>query len=333
MNAVPGSMPGLCAWDAYLQSLAAALTSEHSLGSRLLKDCCRHVSQSFIRRTLMRRQAFMGVFALAFGIGLGGVNSDARSQIIDMGKYPNIAGGWGRSEVFGWAPRGEKPPLTPQYEAIYQANIADQATGGHGTDVMYRCLPPGMPREMLVYSPMEIVITPSTTYMLIDHIHDDRRIYTDGRDWPQQEEGDPSFSGYSIGRWIDERGTGKYDVLEVETRLLKGPRTLDGRLPTASDNQSIVRERIYLDKADPDVLHDEITLIDDAYTRPWTVVRNYPRYKNPGPTGWPEEVCAEAQNWISLGKEDYFLSSDGYLMPTKRGQAPPDLRYFKQTVE
>jgi hypothetical protein len=58
---------------------------------------------------------------------------------------------------------------------------------------------------------------------------------------------------------------------------------------------------------------------------------NYPRYQNPGPTGWPEEVCAEAQNWISLGKEDYFLSADGYLMPAKKNQAPPDLRYFKQT--
>jgi hypothetical protein len=106
---------------------------------------------------------------------------------------------------------------------------------------------------------------------------------------------------------------------------------LDGLLPTHKDNQSIVKERIYLDKAKPEILHDEITLIDHAYTRPYTIVRNYPRYKNPGPTGWPEEVCAEAQVWVSLGKEDYYLSSDGYLMPTKKDQAPPDLRYFKQT--
>jgi hypothetical protein len=25
------------------------------------------------------------------------------------------------------------------------------------------------------------------------------------------------------------------------------------------------------------------------------------------------------------------LSADGYLMPTKKGQAPPDLRYFNQS--
>src|SRR5258708_40195992 len=96
---------------------------------------------------------------------------------------------------------------------------------------MYGCLPPGMPRQTYLYSPMEIIITPHTTYMLIDHIHDDRRIFTDGRDWPT-EEADPTFSGYSIGRWLDEDGDGKYDVLEVETRLIKGPRTLDGLVPT-----------------------------------------------------------------------------------------------------
>jgi hypothetical protein len=269
----------------------------------------------------------INLVALGCGIGLCGTVSGSQAQIIDLGKYPNIAGGWGRSDVYQWA-RGEKPPLTPEYQAVLEANLADRKIGGHGTDYMYRCLPPGMPRNMHVYSPMEIVITPGTTYMLIDHIHDDRRIFTDGRDWPQGEV-ELSFNGYSIGRWVDEAESGRYDTLEIETRFLKGPRTLDGLLPTHTDNQSIIKERVYLDKSNPQILHDEVTLIDHAYTRPWTVLKSYPRYKNPGPVGWPEEVCAEAQTWISLGNEDYFLSSDGYLMPTKKDQAPPDLRYFK----
>jgi hypothetical protein len=271
----------------------------------------------------------INVVALGFGIALCAAVSGSKAQIVDLGKYPNIAGGWGRSEVYQWA-RGEKPPLTPEYQAVLDQNLADRKVGGHGTDTMYRCFPPGMPRAMHVYSPMEIVITPGTTYLLIDHIHDDRRIFTDGRDWPEGEV-ELSFSGYSIGRWVDQAGTGKYDTLEIETRFLKGPRTLDGLLPTAADNQSIIKERIFLDKANPEILHDEITLIDHAYTRPWTVLKSYPRYKNPGPVGWPEEVCAEAQTWISLGDQDYFLSSDGYLMPTKKNQAPPDLRYFKSS--
>jgi hypothetical protein len=36
-------------------------------------------------------------------------------------------------------------------------------------------------------------------------------------------------------------------------------------------------------------------------------------------------------NQIVIGTENYFLSADGLLMPAKKDQAPPDLRYFKQT--
>jgi hypothetical protein len=31
---------------------------------------------------------------------------------------------------------------------------------------------------------------------------------------------------------------------------------------------------------------------------------------------------------IHIRNETYWLSGDGHLMPTKKGQAPPDLRYF-----
>jgi len=32
-----------------------------------------------------------------------------------------------------------------------------------------------------------------------------------------------------------------------------------------------------------------------------------------------------------IGKKNYFMSGDGHLMPARNDQAPPDLRYFKQT--
>jgi hypothetical protein len=40
-------------------------------------------------------------------------------------------------------------------------------------------------------------------------------------------------------------------------------------------------------------------------------------------------VCTENNVHVAVGKEEYFLSADGLLMPARKGQAPPDLRYFK----
>ena len=45
---------------------------------------------------------------------------------------------------------------------------------------------------------------------------------------------------------------------------------------------------------------------------------------------WLEMNCAENNPHIRLGKENYFMSGDGYLMPARKDQAPPDLRYFKK---
>ena len=68
--------------------------------------------------------------------------------------------------------------------------MEDQAKGGQGNYPTYTCLSPGMPRMMTPYAPMEFVITPDTMHMFIEHIHDSRRIYTDGRDWPEGHHAD-----------------------------------------------------------------------------------------------------------------------------------------------
>jgi hypothetical protein len=186
-----------------------------------------------------------------------------------------------------------------------------------------------MPMMMQAFYPQEYVITPETTYILINEVDHGRRIFTDGRDWPKEIE--PTYQGYSIGKWIDEDGDGSYDVLHVETRgPFKGPRIYDGTgLPLHHDNQSVLKERIHLDKADPNVLHDEFTVIDHALTRPWTVDKRYSRGTDRQPV-WPEFVCGEGNLHIRVGNEDYFVSGDGLLMPAKKDQSAPDLRYFNK---
>jgi hypothetical protein len=263
------------------------------------------------------------------------------AKAFDESKYPDLKGEWRRVAVPSGHYRGvqydphkqagpaQQAPLTPEYQAIYEANLADQALGGQAGDPTYKCLSPGMPRIMGPYGEMEIVVLPETTYILIDHIHDNRRIHTDGRDFPANMAENPQFSGYSIGRWVDEDGDGRYDTLVVETRGLKGPRTYEMTgIPLHEDNQTVINERIYLDKSNPNVLHDEITTIDHALTHPWTVTKDYRRTQTDKPIWWSETVCAENNVHVTVGEEIYFLSGEGMLMPSKKGQSPPDLRYF-----
>jgi hypothetical protein len=256
----------------------------------------------------------------------------ASAQAHDENKYPDWSGAWSRIGNPRWdtsKPQwAQEPPLTAEYQAIYDANVADMKAGGQGTDPTYVCLAPGMPRSMIVYHPMEVVITPNSVYFLIDHIHDWRRIYTDGRDWPEEVE--PAFGGYSIGKWIDEDDDGRYEVLEIETRHMKGPRAFDATgIPLHRDNKTIVKERMYRDKVNPQFLVNEITTFDNALTRPWTVIKHYQLDPSPRPD-WRESVCAENNNHLKIGGDDYMLSADGLLMPVRKDQAPPDLRHFNQ---
>jgi hypothetical protein len=248
----------------------------------------------------------------------------------DDAAYPNLKGQWHRAIVAG--PRfdqskppglGQGAPLTAEYQALFEANLKDIAAGGQG------CLVPGMPMMMNAYEPMEIVLYPEATHILIDHVYDShRRIFTDGRDFPADAE--PAFEGYSIGRWIDSGGAGRFDTLEIETRGFKGPRALDPTgIPTHADNQSIVKERIFFDRADPKQLHDEITLIDHALTRPWTVLKTYRRDPSKRPH-FTEQDCAGNNANLVLGQETYWLSANRVLMPTRKDQPPPRLSHFNE---
>jgi hypothetical protein len=273
-----------------------------------------------------------------------GVAEAADTETADQGKYPAFGGQWRRavrvqservgasfdpSKPFG---RGEEPPLTPEYQAIYEANLLDMEKGGQGIDPTSTCLSPGMPRVMIPYVGMEFAVSPNVTFVLFERDWDfNRHIYTDGRTFPRDMEQERRYLGYSIGNWVDTNGNGRYDMLEVETRGMKGPRVYDASgIPLHADNETIVRERIYLDKSDSNLMHNDMTIMDHALTRPWVVNQSYRRMQSKEPMWFPHMVCGESNVHVSVGKEQYFLSADGYLMPTKKDQPPPDLRYFKK---
>jgi hypothetical protein len=278
-----------------------------------------------------KRVAAIAILALALAraLSVGGARAEDA-------KYPDWTGQWLRfavkiptqpshDQTKPWG-LGQEAPLTPEYEAVLRDSIADQAKGGLGNFPTTLGRPAGMPHMMMAFQPLEFVVTPEVTYIMIASYDHYRRIFTDGREFPTQAE--PTYAGYSIGKWVDEDGDGTYDVLLVETRGFKGPRAYDeAGLPLHVDNQSIFHERIYRDKADPKIMHDEMTTIDHALTRPWTVDKKYVLNTDENPI-WPEYYIAEGNAQVMIGKENYFLSSEGLLMPTQKNQAPPDLRYF-----
>src|SRR4029077_7862162 len=209
----------------------------------------------------------IGAIALAAAL----CAADAGAFAFEDAQYPDFNGKWNRAPFPG-APRTPQPaydptkgwgkaqgaPLTAEYNAIFEANLADQAAGGPGSTRGFTCRTGGMPLIMTLFQPMEVVVLPDTTYILIDRGNIQRRIYTDGRDWPKDI--DPAYVGYSIGKWIDADGSGHYTALEVETRAFRGPRTYDASgLPLHTDEQSVVKERLYLDSKDKNIMHNEIT--------------------------------------------------------------------------
>src|SRR5947209_9200558 len=254
-------------------------------------------------------------------------------------KYPDWSGQWVPVVAPGVTARsldptkpagpGQQAPLTPEYQKVLQDSLAAQASGRLGNDPTTECYAGGMPR-MMTYRAQEYVVTPEATYILLGGNVNLRRVLTDGRDWPAKL--NPTYQGYSIGHWVDEDGDGTYDVLEVETRgPFKGPRAYDPTgLPLHFDNESTFKERFFIDKADPNLLHDVITVFDHALTRPWTVDKTFRRNPEPQPD-WPERYCHVTNNQIVLDKEPYRLNEEGILMPTRKDQPPPDLRFFTQS--
>src|SRR5213080_3648232 len=111
------------------------------------------------RRTVMLHRSVLAAIAL---LGLAGLwVSETNAQVFDYSRYPNFKGQWrpiggpGRFDISKPAGRGQEAPLNPEYQAIFEANVVDQRSGGQGTTPTYRCISPGMPRVTNGYGELE----------------------------------------------------------------------------------------------------------------------------------------------------------------------------------
>ncbi len=155
----------------------------------------------------------------------------------------------------------QEPALTPWADAKFKA--ARPGYGPHATadsgDPILSCLPPGVPRIMLIPFPMQIVQTTGQVIMLFEYDHFVRIIYTGRKVHPKDL--DATWMGDSIGMWDK-------DTFVVDTVGLKEQSWLDMVGHPHSDALHVV-ERIR--KVDHETLQDEITIDDPkAYKKPWS---------------------------------------------------------------
>jgi hypothetical protein len=144
-----------------------------------------------------------------------------------------------------------------------------------------RCLPRGVPAMMVARDePWKIVQTPVAVIILFHESLHYRQIFTDGRSFP--EDAEPTWLGYSIGRWDG-------DVLVAETTGLTEETWLDESGHPHSDALHVI-ERFRRTSAR---LMDVDVTIDDAkaYARPWTVKVRFESVPN---ADLGEHVCAVA---------------------------------------
>jgi len=158
----------------------------------------------------------------------------------------------------------EDPPFKPEYRKMFEAGLAARARGEQVLDPTSKCLPPGMPRMMIMVFPMEIFQTPGQVTIFGEWSSQVRRIYTDGRGHAVNR--DPTFNGDSIGHW-------EGDTLVVDTVNIRPDTSVDSS-PIQHSDQLRITERIR--KIGPTQIEDQMTMIDPvAFVHPWTTTRKY----------------------------------------------------------
>jgi hypothetical protein len=199
-------------------------------------------------------------------------------------RQSNLAGGSGGNSGGSVVPGPVRNPYpyTPEFQSRFEANALAERSGGTLFDPAVNCVPQGMPGIMANPYPIEFLITPVKVVILIEIHGQVRRIYTDGRGHPPEEDLDYTFNGHSIGHWDGE-------TLVVDTVGLKGSTKLD-RANVHSDALHVT-ERIR--RVDSNTLEDQVTLADaKAFTKPWSTTYHWDRKEGPE---WDlkEYVCAE----------------------------------------
>src|ERR1700682_224242 len=106
-------------------------------------------------------------------------------------------------------------PMTPWAQERFKANAGKSGYA----DPTYECNPPGLARIALGQAPFEMIQIPGRILIFYEDFYARRTIWMDGRPIPKDP--DPSWYGYSVGKW-------EGDTLVVDTVGFNDRSWLDG---------------------------------------------------------------------------------------------------------
>ncbi len=146
-------------------------------------------------------------------------------------------------------------PFQPWAKLKFQENHAMKQN-----ELDLRCLPPGVPRIMLMARPLEIVQTANRILFVYEGgAHVWRQVWMDGRAHPKDP--NPNWLGHSIGHW-------EGDTLVVDSIGFNDRTWLDDAGHPHTEQLHVIEKFSRLDQA---TMKYEVVVDDPgAYTKPWT---------------------------------------------------------------
>ena len=204
-----------------------------------------------------------------------GASLPAKGKYAPLNELPDWSGVWDNVSGYDFGTTLGEPANPAPYKPEYAAKVAEaerlsEAAIAAGVSPPEpegnSCRWPGMPLLDLYPYGLEFLFTPGRVTMLWTILSSSRRIYTDGRKFP--DDLDESYNGLSIGHW-------EGDTLVVHTKGLRD--NSKETLGTFFSNAMEIDERWRL--IAPNRMMLEITMTDPkVFTRPWVARRYYVRH-------------------------------------------------------
>ena len=165
--------------------------------------------------------------------------------------------------------------LQPWAEQLYKERIENNGKDHPGV----RCLPSGIPEKNNIPDGLKVVQTPDLLVFLYESRTIYRQVFMDGRPLPKNAQ--PTWMGYSIGRW-------EGDTLVVETIGQNGKTWLDMRGLPGTESLKVTERysRPNIGRINIDVTIDD----PKAYTKPWNVKLSWRLVPD---TDLIESICEE----------------------------------------